>query len=486
MTHTTLSLLLGASALAFAAPASLAQGILQLQPFSQTGDVFVPCPSTDRIYRLQDLDLDGRFDTPGETVVFYDDTIGPIPLTNPNGITVGLNGVVFVSDSSEEIVLRLIDLDGDGVCHSAGEATLFFDGRPGGNQSNVTTASPANLTVDFIGNVWLSVAGDGANGQDRIVRLFDSDQDGNANGLGEASVYYDFPAGALGANVPQDVAVGPDGHLYVVDIPSTGSLSKGVYRLNDVNGSGVIDAGEVLPFFIPPALASNPFFWGMTIDADGYFYLADTTNETIWRFRDDNNDKVIDNATEAVQWWTAPGSSLIWRVAAASDGSIYAAESQTPDSILRFFDADANGVIDPLTEVEAVWSDLVSDIDIVNPRSIALDRKPTVAIGATTSISSPFVINTFATQGDIALLYWSAATVAPIGIAPFGFLELNTTPGLSGLLAVGTVPFFGPTSVNAPALNLPGLVGLSFYLQAVCGKPARLRLSNLATTVFTN
>jgi len=486
MKHTTYSLLLGASALAFAAPATHAQGLLPLQPFSETGDVFVPCPSTDSVYRLQDLDLDGRFDSPGETVVFYSDAIGPIPLTNPNGITVGLNGVVFVSDSSEEVVVRLIDLDGDGVCHSAGEATLFFDGRPGGNQSNILTASPANLTVDFIGNVWLSVAGDGANPQDRIVRLFDSNFDGNANGTGEASVYHEFASAAGGDNIPQDVAVGTDGHLYLVDIPASGALAKGVYRLDDTNSSGVIDAGEVLPFFVPPTLASNPFFWGMTIDADGYFYLADTTNETIWRFRDDNNDKVIDNLTEAVQWWTSPGTSLIWRVAAASDGSIYAAESQTPDSILRFFDADASGTIDPLTEVETVWSDLVSAIDIVNPRSIALDRKPTVLIGATTSISSPFVINTFATEGDIALLYWSSATVEPLGVAPFGFLELNLTPGLSGLLSAGTVPFFGPFSVGAPALNLPGLVGLTFHLQALCGKPARLRLSNLASTTFTN
>ncbi len=477
---------LGACALALDPSNVQAQSLVALHPFSQTGDIFIPEPGADRVYRLQDIYLDGRYDGPGETVVFYDDTIGPVPLTNPNGITVGLNGVVYVSDSSEEIVLRLLDIDGDGTCHGPGEATIFFDGRPGGNASGVLSASPANLTVDLFGVVWLSVAGDGANNQDRILRLSDNNFDGDANDLAEASAYYDFPPGALGTNVPQDVTIGPDGRLYVVDIPSTGTIAKGVYRLNDANSSGSIDATEIAPFFIPPALASNPFFWGMTVDANGFFYLADTTNETIWKFRDENGDNVIDNATEAVQWWVAPGSTLIWRLAAASDGSILAAESQAPDSVLRFFDTNSDGVIDPLTEVEVVWSDLVSAIDIVNPRSIATDRQPTIVADPLASISAPFSIGTFATEGDTVLLFWSAFATAPVPVLGLGFAELDLTPGLFGLLSVATAPFFGPTFTSFPAINQPGLVGVSIQLQALAGKVARLRLSNRATLTFVN
>lgn len=468
---------LGAAAF-LGADRAFAQYTIPLHPFGQTGDLFVADPTNDQIVRLQDLDLDGRYDSPGETHVFYSDLLGAVELTNPNGITVGINGMVYVTDSTEERVFRLIDLDGDGTCHGPGEATVYYDGTTG----PVRLASPQNLCVDLIGNLYVSVAGDGADNQDRIVLLADTDFS-QSIAPNEAKVLHDFPLGATGANIPQDVQIGPDLHLYFVE-NGTG-VAKGVYRLDDANIDGVYTGAEVAPFFLPPAGSATSFFWGLTIDAQGFQYLADTGNERIWRFRDENGDHVIDPSTEATVWWQAPGASNIWRVAAASDGSVYAAESQAPDRILRLVDANQDGVVDPVTETIDVWSDLVAPVDIDNPRTLAFERWPTVLPLPGASVSAPFTVQTYATELDTVLLYWSLLPSAPVPLPPIGVLGIDMTPGISGFLAAGVVPSFGPFTVTVPALNQPGLVGATVYFQALVGKPARLRLSTVGSTTFT-
>ncbi|QDU69401.1 hypothetical protein [Engelhardtia mirabilis] len=483
----SLPLLLSLAGLGLTASQALAQSILPLVPFSETGDLFVTDSTNDTVWRLLDLDLDGDYDGPGEVSVYYDDTLGPIALTNNNGIAVDGNGTVYVGDSSEDFILALRDIDGDGNCHGAGEAVVWFDGK-GGSASGVIAGSPANLTADLFGDVWLAVSGSGSSAPDnvdKVIHLRDLNADGDANDVGEAVEYYlPAPGGAGGDTLPQDVTVGLDGRLYMVDIPTSGTLGKGVYRLDDVDASGTIDAaGEDQPFFIPPAQANNPFFWGLTMDAQGWFYMADTGNELVWRFRDDNFDGSIDASTEASIWWQTTDSSLIWRLAAASDGSVLAAESQSPDRILRLVDTDGSGSVDPVTETFVLWDDTLGGPDIGNPRSLAFDRQPTVDLNPIPSIGTPLLINTFATTGDVVQLYVGGATIAPLPLPPFGFLELN--PGAAfAPLASGTVPSFGPFAATIGLPADPGLIGVQVFVQGIAGKPLHLRLTNTASLVL--
>jgi sugar lactone lactonase YvrE len=470
-------------AAALALPAA-AQTIPQLLPFARTDFVYVPDPGSDQVFRLVDLDLDGDFNGPGEVGVFYSDTLGAFPLTNCNGITVDAFGRVFVGDSSEGNIYRMVDLDGDGSCHDAGETVVWFDGN-GGAASGVQLASPANLTVDQLGAVWVASSGDGANPVDNVVRLFDANFDGDANDLGEALVYYvPAPGGAGGDSLPQDVTVGFDGRLYMLDIPSSTGFTKGVYRLSDDDFSGVIDQpGEATLFFQPLALAANPFYWGLCLDANGYFYMADTLNELIWRFRDNNNDGTVDPLTEANIYYQGAGASLIWRLAAAGDGSLLAAESENPDRILRLKDTNNDGVVDPVTETTVLWSDALGAPDIVNPRSIAVGRPPTVLSNPTPSIGTPLSIGVFGTVGDTIQLYYSGALISPLPLPPFGFLELNPAASF-GLLTIGSVGAFSPVSLNLNISNNPALIGQSVHLQALGGQPTLLRIGGAFSLTF--
>ena len=463
-----------------AAPAT-AQSHAGFLPFDFSGDAYVVDTSSDSVMRLRDLNFDGNFNGTGETSILYSDSAGPIPLGNNSGITVDSTGRLFLSDSTEDSIFVLHDGNGDGTCYDPGEIVQFFDGDPMVNASGIDMGSPQDLTIDLLGNVYIASASSGTS-PDSIIRLQDLNADGDANDAGEASYYYLPPIlGSSSDSLPNDVFIGQDGALYYVEGGTTGVYAKAVYRMNDNNQDGMIDpALEVSLFFDPPAQAGSAFFWSVTQDLAGNFYMADTGNDLIWKFRDTDHDGVVDAATEANIWWQSPSSSLIWDLTAHSDGSIYAAESQSPDRILRFFDADSDGVIDPLGEVAEVYSEDLSATDIVNPRGIIFERYPTLSVTASAPLGSVASISTIATAGDIYTTYWSTGSMAPLLAAPFGFVEIATGPGHTfGALPTGTMTAAG---TKFQVLNVPSdplLVGLTFYFQSVVGKPDRFQITRL-------
>lgn len=348
---------------------ALAQGPLDV--------VFVSDSTNDLVWRLEDLDGDGTYHGPGETLEFYSPSVGSVPLSNNLGITRGTNGVVYVCDASTDVVLALLDLDGDGNCNAVGEHWVFFDGNPGGNASGVLMVSAQEVQATPDGRIWVASANT-TSGQDLIFYLQDLDGDGNANGPGEAVVYYAHPGTSTGDSLPQDMTFGPDGALYYLENGSTGFQPKGIYRLEDLDGSGVIDQpNELTPFFIPPAGSSTAFFWGFDVDDDGFFYMADTGNERIWRFRDGNGDGSVDPATEALVWWSTAASN-IWQVSVGNDGWLYVGEFQSPRRVLRLKDLDGDGVVDPATEVETVYDQTLALASIGSPRSLHVARDLTV------------------------------------------------------------------------------------------------------------
>jgi len=317
--------------------------------------------ANEAIWRLEDLNGDGDYNDAGEAFKFYDDTLaGAIDLSNNSGVKVGPDGSVYVCDSTVDIVLRIRDLNGDGDGNDAGEAAVWFNGTPGGNGSGIVMASSNNLFVDGSGVVWVATANTSGGGNDAILRLQDNNSDGDANDLGEAAEYHTIQPGAsTGAWIPNAVAQGPDGRIYYTENGNDAALVKGVYRLNDLNGNGVIDAaGESAPFFLPtPGPTNNNFHWNLAFDANGFGFLGDVTFEQIWKFKDQNGDGDALDAGESLIWWTGPAnSSLIWDFCFTSDGAMLACETQTPDRIVRLFDEDCDGLISAL-EFLAVYDE---------------------------------------------------------------------------------------------------------------------------------
>jgi len=476
-------LLLSAAAIGALSTTADAQALFGLEPFQSTGDLYVTDPGTDSVYRLFDLNLDGDFNDPGEVTTIYDEDFGNQTLGNNNGITVASNGDVFICDTSEDAIFRLIDLNGDGDCYDAGEFTTYFDGDPLVNLSGVQMVSPNKVVADQLGVLWIAEANNGSGGTDSILRLEDLNVDGDANDAGEATVYYaPITSGSTGDSIPNDLVISKlDNRMYYLEGASTGFIGKEVFRLNDANFDGVIDpVTEVASFFAPPAQANTPFFWSLTQDELGYFYIADSGNELIWRFRDENADDVVDPVTEAVIYWQGT-SSLIWDMAPATGGGLFVAESQAPDRVLFLFDTDGNGTIDPVTEVSEVYDDTISGVVISNPRGMALDRKPTINFQPTIALGGTLNVLHLATQGDLILNFYSTATSAPTPLIPYGFLELAAAPA-SGLLYTAVADQFGFNTRGIAVPNNPALVGVSLHAQSIVGKPDRFAFTNLSTT----
>ncbi|MDG1500560.1 MAG: hypothetical protein P8R48_11365 [Planctomycetota bacterium] len=451
------------------------------EPFAVPGDIYVTDSVSDLIYRIVDVNMDGDGNDLGEVTVFYDDTLGAVPLGNNSNLSFGPTGVLYVTDSATNKIVRLIDINGDGSCHDPTEATVFFDGDPMVNASGIEMAAPAGVSIGTNQVVFVADSDSGGSGLDGILRLTDLNLDGDANDAGEAIRLYTPPGGTGGHSIPSDVIIGIDGKLYYVESSSTGLYAKGIYQLDDADNDDFIDpVTEVTQFFVPTPGGSLEFIWTLTQDAAGNIYTSDTGNDIIWRVRDDNSDGVITNATEASAFLTAPGASLVWDVSVSADGTLICVEDQAPDRVLRMKDLNSDGVIDVFTELENVYNQAISATSIGNVRGLTWERQPQLTVDATTSPGSTAAFQVEATENDTVILYLSTGTTAPVPLAPFGYSELAFVSPDTFLQVFSTfAPILVPLAVNLPIPNDPSLSGLSFGFQALVGKPDRLQITNL-------
>jgi hypothetical protein len=347
-------------------------------PFAPRPDLWVTDSSNDRIARLADLDFDGDYDGPLESAVFYDDTVGGYPLSSNACILAESDGSLLVGDTATDVILRLIDADGDGTAHDAGEAREYFTSVF--NASGVEAQAVNGLTRSGA-FVYAAVAQAGSSGRDFVMLLQDVNGDHDADDASEAREYFvrsdmSVPGTTAGDSIVQDVEVGLDGRVYYLENGSTGVYAKGVYRLVDLDQNGVIDpATEVFAFFIPPPQGGTAFFWALEQGRDGAWYLVDTGNDFAWRAFDASGDGSI-GAGEASAWWTSPASSLSWDSHFGADGALYVSESQTNERVFRMRDDDGNGSIDPLTEVATLYDEtLSSGAPIGQIRGFAIDAR---------------------------------------------------------------------------------------------------------------
>jgi hypothetical protein len=341
--------------------------------------LYVSDSSNDAIYRLQDLNLDGDYNDPGEVLVFYDEGQGTVALGNNAGIDIGSDGTVYVTDSSEDIILALKDgPDADAAAHELSEHHVYFYGDPSLNLSGVEMVSAGKCTQDRYGRLWVANANNGSGGVDSILRLEDLNHDGDANDLGEAREIYVFPGASTGDYIPMDARAGRDGRIYFTDVASTGVVARGMYVLDDLNGDGSYDSSESTPFFLPPPpYDGTNFFWGMVQAPDDSWYLCDGTQDVVWHVRDANGDGRIqasDPAETTLYWDSGAASSSIWMLDITPNGDLYCAESQSPDRIVVMRDIDGNGSIDTGTELFTVYDETLSGVNIANPRSLVADK----------------------------------------------------------------------------------------------------------------
>lgn len=366
---------------------------------------FITDPGTDQVYRVRNWtgDFDYNDTDPfQETIVFYDDTLGTIPLTNPISITSSPDDFLYIGDTGEQLIVAMEDLNDDGDCHDAGEHFVYFNGDPNQNDSGIAMTNPNGVVTIELGQLWVANSNAGGSGSDGILHLTDLNMDGDTNDVGEAEMYLSIPETDPNDSIPTAVELGHEHHeedgdeeveVFYLENGSTGVYPKGVYLCEDLDENGVIDhATEVFPFFIPSVAGSltaldvvredddhgDDHLWDDDDDDHGeeeplVFFVVDHGLGHIWRISDENEDGMVDS-TEAVIWWQASGSSDVMDIAVTEDAQVLATQALSPTRLHHFFDEDGSGVIDASNgEENDVYHEQQSLVDMAIPRGIDVD-----------------------------------------------------------------------------------------------------------------
>lgn len=258
--------------------------------------------SHDSIFYLQDGNGDGDANDDGEITVFYDDDAEGPSLSTSNAMSRAPDGAIYVSDDGAAVraVLRLVDLNGDGDAQDAGEGAVFYDTTA--LSPDPVVSDPESIAVLADGSV---VVGDTETG--RIVRLLDLDGDGAALSLGEATVYY---SGANGPSLTDLDTLIADNSGVLFAVNEDDGL---ILRLVDANGDGdADDVGENSIWLDPSATpASDPNDAALVMGATGpVLYVADGASDAVWRLEDTDRSGSIDRPEEATEFFADGGALL--------------------------------------------------------------------------------------------------------------------------------------------------------------------------------
>lgn len=337
----------------------------QQVPFRVTSDFFVVDFSTDEVYRFNDLNGDGDVQDAGEQTVFYDDSSPGPDLATPTGMTVSpIDGSVWISDTNLDIVLRLRDLNGDGDANDAGEFSIFYDLTGG-----IAIASANDLAIDQNGVVYLAVAGTSQNPIDQIVRLEDLNNDGDALDMGEATVYLDNTAlSGPGLALPFDV-ICHQGDVWVVDATVS---PDSILRLRDSNNDGdALDLNEVTRWASPKAGGATVAY-DLAFDptTSGVLYANDT-NGNINRFVDlDNDGDALDPGEHTLFFDSTNNASNIslrisFTFTVDAAGDLFAC-NRSNDVVYRLTDLNSDGDANDVGEA-TIYADSAGTPPLAHP-----------------------------------------------------------------------------------------------------------------------
>lgn len=452
-------------------------------PYSRTQDLLVVDSDYDGVWRLADFNQDGDYNDPGEISSFYSDLIGAFAWTTPVSVCSAPDGTVYVGDSATDTIYALRDNNGDGDANDPGEHRVFFDMS---NVGAITMQTPSGITVDLLGRLFIAVTNTASPaGPDRILELQDLNFDGDANDAGEATDYYTVPnsTATVGASLPTKVVVAPNGNLYYTEIGTTGAYTKGVWQLADNNFDGdANDLGEATLFWTPP-FASSPFYWGLAVDALGNFYVTDhSANEQVWRGRDANQNGTIEPSEQTLFYQTA--GSTWWDVVLRDDGTVLLCEDQTPDRVTALRDLNNDGDALDANESYQAYDSTTAGVVLVAPRGACMMRAPQLEVSpAVVPIGQTTMLITHASKpGDLTLVVIATGLGPAIPLPPWGTVEVAINFFQS--VSLGFADSSGFYNVPLALPNNPAVIG-SYAFQSLAGDMFRLFLSNGAPMVVT-
>jgi hypothetical protein len=215
-------------------------------------------PTNYEIRRTVDMDQDGLFLSAGEGWLFATDGSTRVSYVEQMRYEPFQGTPAVFGVSADDIVMKMVDLDGDGVCLSPGELIAFADhlNTHGGTSSRLKGLDfdPVTSELYVSDDYWISSAG-GPQVGSGITRYTDLDLDGLALSAGEAQLFVDGQgthsvAGIGGAPVTIGVtdfeALMVDSNGIVIAFEQQDLV---LYAFQDQNGDGdAMDPGEAWNF----------------------------------------------------------------------------------------------------------------------------------------------------------------------------------------------------------------------------------------------
>lgn len=206
----------------------------------------------------------------GGSAAWVDATGAAARFANPAGIAIDSVGVLFVADSANNSVRRV--LASGAVATVAGATTAGFED---GSGAAVRFSGPLGLAVDSGGNLYVA---DTAN---HVVRkITPAGLVSTIAGRAGTGGFADGPVGVSRLKSPRGVAIDAAGNLYVAD---TGNQ---LIRKRDADGQLYTFAGQLETTGSVDGVASSARFsapWGLAIDPAGNLVVADSGNATVRR-----------------------------------------------------------------------------------------------------------------------------------------------------------------------------------------------------------
>jgi hypothetical protein len=201
----------------------------------------------DAIYRLQDLNNDGTAMGPGEITVYVGEpAFGPGngPFV-PYQIVFDENDVLYMRNAGAPSlgllgIWRFEDINGDGRADGDGEWWNFF-GQD--NDSDLDLGAAFAIDLDRVRDNCLYTLNTLSGPLRRqVIRACDLNNDGTANGKGEAEVVWESAASGFS---PIDLISLANGDVLITDNSAAGDANREIIRLRDTTGDGLFDEQTV-------------------------------------------------------------------------------------------------------------------------------------------------------------------------------------------------------------------------------------------------
>lgn len=362
--------------------------------------VLVADQRKDQVLLLQDLDGDGTAQGAGETTVFFD-------ADNASGFESPTNNIftihqaddksVYIGDGSTDTIYRLTDTNADGDAQDAGEAAIWFSADNAGGLSTVT---PNGIAEGADGAIYISNAGTTSTPQDAIYRTVDLNGDGDANDEGEATVWLDLQT-VIDTSVPFDLSFGGD-VAYLNDLAGTGT--DVIYRIEDANGDGTIQADEVINLISDDMSFGAPVDIASAVSVDGALYtltwFPDGDEQLkIYRLKDLDASGQIDSVFEAVEVWNAGAmpdgiaAEIGFSLVTDEDGDlILTANSFSGDAnVVQLTNLNGDGDFFDAGETAILGSDQY-DEQLIRPRAVEVYEGEAQVVASTVGAGNHFSV----------------------------------------------------------------------------------------------